>query len=215
MGFVSVFYAGLGYLALLAAILAGMLFMGDGSVVPGMDAGPPVAPLEGALVDTGLLLLLALLHGSARRGNLRRLMERSIPPELERSTQAWIAAAALVLLYVCWKPLPHSVWNLTGPAQAAISGLFFLGWTLILIGAFLTGRLEGALDALRGGLFIAAWATSSMSAGHLVLAAALTIHLVFDSLREGRAHTTRTAYSLQRHRLARQRVIRTQRAGEG
>ena len=38
MGIVSVFYAAFGYLALLAAILWGMLFVGDGAVFPNMDA---------------------------------------------------------------------------------------------------------------------------------------------------------------------------------
>ena len=79
MEIVSVFYAAFGYLALLAAIFWGMLFVGDGVNVSTMDAAGTAAPLEGAFVDLGLLLLLALLHGSARRGMLRHFARRSIP----------------------------------------------------------------------------------------------------------------------------------------
>ncbi|HEY3849876.1 MAG TPA: hypothetical protein VGL87_02815 [Steroidobacteraceae bacterium] len=142
MEIVSVFYAAFGYLALLAAILWGMLFVGDGVNVSTMDAAATAAPLKGTLVDLGLLLLLALLHRSARRGMLRHLARRSIPHPLERSTQAWAAAAALMVIYAGWQPLPQILWNATGPLQWALSGLSYLAWTLILIGAFLASRLD-------------------------------------------------------------------------
>jgi hypothetical protein len=70
MEIVSVFYAAFGYLALLGAILWGMLFVGDGILFPNMDAAGGAAPLEGAFVDLGLLLL-ALLPRSVSRGMLR------------------------------------------------------------------------------------------------------------------------------------------------
>ncbi len=137
----SVFYAAFGYLALLGAILWGMLFVG-GDVSANMDAAATVAPLEAVWIDLGLLLLLALLHRSLRRGMLRRVAGRSIPRELERSTQAWAAAAVLALIYAAWQPLPQVLWSATGALQSALSALFYLAWTLILIGAFLASHLD-------------------------------------------------------------------------
>jgi hypothetical protein len=93
MGIVPVFYAAFGYLALLGAILWGMLFVGDRVMFPNMDAAGTAAPLQAACVDLGLLLLLALLHLS--RGVLRHVPRRVIPRGRERSTQAWAAAAVL------------------------------------------------------------------------------------------------------------------------
>ena len=142
MEIVSVFYAAFGYLALLAAIFWGMLFVGDGVSVPTMDAAGTAASLEGTFVDLGLLLLLALLHRSARRGVLRHFARWSIPCRLERSTQAWAAAAVLIVIYVGWRPLPQILWNATGPLQWALSALSYLAWTLILIGAFLASHLD-------------------------------------------------------------------------
>jgi methanethiol S-methyltransferase len=239
MEIVSVFYAAFGYLALLAAIFWGMLFVGDGVNVSTMDAAGTAAPLEGAFVDLGLLLLLALLHGSARRGMLRHFARRSIPRRLERSTQAWAAAAVLVVIYTGWQPLPQILWNATGPLQWALSALFYLAWTLILIGAFLASHLDlyqitGAMGAERSaaaddgghaqvagkahftdtllhplycGILIAMWATSVMTVGHLLLAAAVTAYLLFDALwaahKSGAARESRGAFSLQGQRVAR------------
>jgi methanethiol S-methyltransferase len=142
MGIFSVFYAAFGYLALLAAILCGMLFVGDGAVLPNMDAPATAAPLQGAFVDLGLLLLLALLHRSMSSGMLRRFVQRSIPLGLERSTQAWAAAVALGLTYAGWQSLPQVLWIATGPFRWVLSTFFYLAWTLILIGAFLVSQLE-------------------------------------------------------------------------
>src|ERR1700733_6157286 len=110
MAIVSVFYAAFGYLALLGAILWGMLFVADGATFPNMDAAGNTAPLEAARVDVGLLLLLALLHRSVSRGMLRHFARQSIPRGLERSTQAWAAAAVLIVVYFGWRPLPQVLW---------------------------------------------------------------------------------------------------------
>jgi hypothetical protein len=239
MGILSVFYAAFGYLALLAAILGGMLFFGDDAVFPNMDAPGTAAPLEAASVDLGVLLLLALLHRSVSRGILGHFVRRAIPHRLERSTQAWAAAAVLMVIYAGWQPLPQVLWAATGPLQWALSGLFYLAWTLILIGAFLASHLEvfdiaGAagtpsaaaaddgghaqaaekgplMETLRqplyGGILIAVWATTVMTVGHLLLAAAVTGYLLFDSLwatrKSGAARAARGAFSLQGKRLAR------------
>jgi methanethiol S-methyltransferase len=238
MGIVSIIYAAFGYLALLAAILWGMLFVGDGATFPNMDAPTTAAPLQGALVDLGLLLLLALLHRSLSRGMLLDFVRRSIPRRLERSTQASAAAAVLALIYAGWQPLPQILWNATGPTRWALSALFYVAWTLILIGAFLASHLElfeigGAADAapsptddvgharvaekmpltgtlrqpLYCGILVAVWATTVMTVGHLLLAAAVTAYLALDGLwaarKTGAARESRRAFSFQDKRLAR------------
>jgi methanethiol S-methyltransferase len=142
MQIVSLFYAAFGYLTLLGAILWGMLFFGGGVVFPNMDAGGNVAPLRAACVDLGLLLLLALLHRSVSRGMLRRVAPWSLPSGLERSTRAWAAAGVLLLIYAGWQPLPQALWSAGGPLRWALSALFYVAWTLILIGALLVSHLD-------------------------------------------------------------------------
>jgi methanethiol S-methyltransferase len=227
MAILSLFYAASGYLALLAAILWGMLFVGDGASWPGMDAHATGAPLEAAIMDVALLLPLALMHLS--RGMLRRAAQRSLPSGLERSTQAWGAAAVLAVLYFGWRPLPQVLWSANGPLQSAFSAFFYIAWTLILIGAFLathrdlfeiverpeaasaaSARMAPLTDMVREplywGILMAAWATSVMTVGHMLLAATVTLCLLFDALavarRSGAARESRRAVSLPGERVA-------------
>jgi hypothetical protein len=137
----SLFYAAFGYLALLGAILWGMLFVGNGVIFPNMDAPATTAPLEAACIDVGLLLLPALLHRAVSRGMLWRVARR-LPRGIERSTQAWAAAAVLGVIYTAWQPLPQVLWNAPGSLQWMFSALFYVAWTLILIGAFLASHLD-------------------------------------------------------------------------
>ena len=238
MAIFSLLYAAFGYLALLGAILWGMLFVADGAIFPNMDAAGTAAPLEAACVDAGLLLLLALLHRSVSRGMLRHVAPRLIPRGLERSTQAWAAAMVLVVICAGWQPLPQVLWTAPAPLQWAFSVLFYTAWTLILIGAFLASHLDlfeiteatdaaasvAADDAERAqlawrapftdmlrqplywGILMAVWATTVMTAGHLLLAAAVTADLLFDALWAARkteaAQESRRALSLQGQRVA-------------
>jgi hypothetical protein len=220
MAIVSLLYAAFGYLALLGAILWGMLFVGDGANFPNMDAARTAAPLAAACVDVGLLLLLALLHRWVSRGMLRHFARRLLPRGLERSTQAWAAAIVLVVICAGWQPLPQVLWIAPGPVQWAFSALFYVAWTLILIGAFLASHLDlfaiaEAANVARSvvlrqplywGILMAVWATPVMTAGHLLLAAAVTGYLLFDALWAARkteaAQESRRALSLQGQRLA-------------
>jgi methanethiol S-methyltransferase len=134
-------------------------------------------------------------------------VRQSNSSRLERSTQAWAGAAGLALLYAGWQPLPEVLWNASGALQWALSALFYLAWTLIMIGAFLACHLDlfevaqarvGAPLAthtlrqpLYCGIFVAVWATRVMTAGHLLFAAAVTAYLVFDAL--WAAHKTSAA----------------------
>jgi len=215
MRIISVFYAAFGYLTLLAAIFWGMLFVGEGVNGSLMDAPATVPPLEALLVDLGLLLPLALLHRWAARGMLQHIREWSMPREIARASRAWAAALALVVLCAAWQPLPQRIWNFTGPLEWAMLALFYLAWTLVLIGAFLPGQTAGGTappDTLRvslrqplyGGILLAMWATSTMTVGHLVLATTVTGYLLFDSVWEARnmrAREAHRAYSFQGKRV--------------
>ena len=212
MGIVSVFYAAFGYLTLLAAFLWGMLFVGDGSN-PLMDAPATVSPLEATLVDLALLLALALVHRLMGRGMLRHITGWSIPRALAGSTQAWVAALALVVIYAGWRSATQTIWNAIGPLQWAICGLFYLAWTLVLIGAFLPSRTAGAAappeklraplcQPLYGGILLAMWTTSAMTVGHLLLATTVSAYLLFDGIWEARRAHARATRSERSHSRA-------------
>ena len=104
------------------------------------------------------------------------------------------------------------------PLQWAISALFYLAWTLVLMGAFLPGPTTGdaggtappgtlrvpLCQPLYGGILLAMWATSTMTVGHLLLAATVSAYLLFDSVwevRDTRARDTQRAYSFEGKRV--------------
>ncbi len=230
MAIVSVFYAAFGYLALLVAICWGMLFVGGDVGALYRGARGAEAPLRAGFVDVALLLLPALLYLGSRMlpGVSRRLAARG----LERSTQAWAAAAVLTVIYLAWRPLPHVLWSVDGSLQRVLSALFYVAWTLILIGAFLGRHLDPDDDAgrtaftaghapivarqarftdtlrqpLRCGLLMAVWVNPVMTVGHLLLAATVTTYLLADALRAARgpaaARGSRRGSSLQGQRVA-------------
>jgi hypothetical protein len=231
MGIASLIYVAFGYLSLLMTILWGMLFFGDSVLFPNMDAAGTAPPHEAALVDLTLVVLLTVLHRLASRGRLRRRREHPLPRALERGTQAWMGAAGLALLYSVWQPLPQMLWIASGPFKWALSALFYIAWTLIVIGAFLATHLDlfesaqgtglapaedgrpaaASLQTLRqplyGGILIALWATAVMTVGHLLLAGTVTVYVLCDALwaahqQRAAARATSRAFSLKGERVA-------------
>jgi methanethiol S-methyltransferase len=217
MGIISVLYAAFGYLALLAALFWGMLFVGDGSILPNIDRGI-ARPLPAMLVDLALLALLALVHRSVGRALLPRSM-RFIPSRLARCTAAWALALTLVVIYCAWQPVPETLWSASGSTEIALSAIFFVAWTLIFIGVFLASHLDlfeighrlapSALpDLLRqpmyAGILLAVWAAPVMTAGRLLLAGSISTYLVFDGLLQARhARAPGGELLLQGQRVAR------------
>jgi methanethiol S-methyltransferase len=217
MGIISFSYAAFGYLALLAALFWGMLFLGDGGILPNIDRGA-ARPLPAMLVDVALLALLVLLHRSVGRSLLPRPM-RFIPSRLVRCTAAWAAALTLAVIYSAWQPLPETLWSASGSTGVALTAIFFVAWTLIFIGAFLASHLDlfeighrltpSALpDLLRqpmyAGVLLAVWAAPVMTAGRLLLAGSISAYLVFDGLLYARhVRAPRGELLLQGQRVAR------------
>jgi methanethiol S-methyltransferase len=199
MSIVSVFYAAFGYFALLCAILWGMLFVGDGSVPARIDALGTSRSFQDALADGALLLLLAVLHRWLNRGIFGDSLRRRIPPELQRSTRAWAASVVLCVIFYTWHPIPQVLWSLKGAPELVLSSLFYVGWTLVLIGTFLAEHLDlsglpqSSIEGTRIlrqpiylGILAGIWSTSVMSVGHLLLAGAITGYLLLDGLADMR-----------------------------
>jgi hypothetical protein len=142
MDIFPVFYAALGYLALVVATLSAMLFTGDGGGVSMMDAVRVQSLPHAVYIDAALLGLLALLHGIVSQRILQDSPGRILPRALGRATQAWLASVLIVAVICLWRPVPQVLWKVSGPPAVLLSIGFYLGWTLALIGAFLTYHLD-------------------------------------------------------------------------
>lgn len=170
----------------------------DGPSAPGA--------VSAALLDLVLLGAFAVQHSVMARPAFKRMWTRVVPPALERSTYVLAASAVLALLFWLWQPLPTVLWSVDAPAARAVFGvLYVVGWATVFVSTFLLGHrsffgLEQVNDHVHDrspkasafrtpalyryvrhplyvGFIVAFWSTPTMSAGHLLFAAAATAYI--------------------------------------
>ena len=160
------------------------------------------------VVDVALIALFGLQHSVMARPGFKRAWTRIVPPPLERSVYVVAASLALILLFLMWRPIPSSIWSVENQIGAGILwALFATGWLIVLVSTFLISHFElfglaqvwgharGAGEVappkfrtpffyrhvrhpLYSGFFLAFWATPQMTAGHLLLAAGVSVYML-------------------------------------
>jgi protein-S-isoprenylcysteine O-methyltransferase Ste14 len=199
-------YGVLAYVIFFLSFLYAIGFV-EGLIVPkAIDTGA-VAPLsEALLVNVLLLSVFALQHSVMARKSFKRWWTQFVPVSVERSTYVLFSSLALALLCWQWRPLPDVVWRIADPqVAAAITGLSFLGFLLVLTSTFLINHFElfglhQVVANLAGrpmpqqrfrtpllygfvrhplylGFIIAFWAAPVMTLGHLLFAAVTTAYI--------------------------------------
>jgi hypothetical protein len=184
---------GLIYLVFSAALLYAVLFVGNLGAPRTIDLGPAGSPHQAWVIDGALLALFALLPVA------RMKVHPSVPdgPSVagrSAHARALLAGLALTAFFIVWRPLPQIIWSSSGAPASILRGLFYLGWTLVLISALIhhgrpfaapgatASRARGAGESMYPGLMLALWAAPSMTAGHLLLAAAATAYVLAAAL---------------------------------
>lgn len=200
-------YGVMGHLLFLAtyAWLAG--FVGDLLVPRPIDSPASNPPVLAAAIDIGLIVFFGLQHSIMARPGFKRLWTRIVPQPIERSTYVFASCAVTLLLIWQWRPIDFVVWNVQHrAARALLLGLFAIGWVMVpaasllishcdLFGTrqvwlYLRGRPYTSLPfrtpslyarvrhPLYVGWMIAFWAAPTMTAGHLLFAAAMTAYIL-------------------------------------
>jgi protein-S-isoprenylcysteine O-methyltransferase Ste14 len=199
----AIFFATFLYLI----IFVGDLNLGDLSPKT-VDNPPSDLTLGAALlINVALIALFGIQHSVMARQGFKRAWTKVVPRPAERSMFVLIASLVLVVMFRFWQPIDTIVWNVTGTiASDVLWLLFWIGWGTVLLSTFLINHFElfGLQQAwlhARGregqpptfrtpllykwvrhplylGFFIAFWATPQMTAGHLLLAAGVSIYML-------------------------------------
>lgn len=203
MGFALVAYA-----VFFATFLYLIAFVGDLPLVPvTVDRGPEAAVGTAFAINLGLITLFGLQHSAMARQGFKRWWTRIVPQAVERSFYVLAASLMLILLFWGWQPMNAIVWQVDNAVGAAVLwAIFAAGWAIVLLSTFLINHfelfgLQQAWFALRdraaaapqlrqpffyrfvrhplySGFFLAFWATPQMTAGHLLLAAGMSVWML-------------------------------------
>lgn len=190
-------------------------FVGNYFVPKSIDYPPSDAVGWALAIDLGLIALFGLQHSLMARPAFKRVWTRFVPEPIERSTYVLLANLLLILLIWQWRAVDVKVWDVpSGWGWYVLTALFVVGWLLVPAASMMISHFDlfGTRQAwlhLRGreyislpfrtpllygymrhplyvGWFLAFWATPTMTLGHLLFAAALSIYIVLASKVEER-----------------------------
>src|SRR5215211_5069941 len=204
----SLLFSLVAYAIFFATFLYLIVFVGDIPIAgQTVDRGPDAPVAVAVLIDVALIALFGLQHSIMARQWFKRAWTRTVPEHLERSAYVLAASAALIVMFLLWRPIPNIVWDVTGTAlEVPLWVLFATGWLIVLLSTFLINHFElfGLQQAwfhMRGreakpprfrqpliykwvrhplylGFLFAFWAASEMSAGHLLLAVGMSVYIL-------------------------------------
>jgi len=203
------------YLLALASMAAFVGFLAGFAVPWRLDAEPSVPWSRAVGTNLALIASFALLHSLLARASLRDRLLAAVPSQLVRSVYSLVAGAQIILLLAGWRPIPALVWHLeAGWARATAWSAFALGWGVVVaaLPALGSARLFGLRQAweaawgrsdvapaieprgiyrhirhpLYAGTILGMFAAPEMSAGHLLLAASLTLYTLAGARLEER-----------------------------
>ena len=195
------------YLVFFGTLLYAIGFVAGVVVPKTIDTGAEGPIGESLAIDVLLMSLFALQHSVMARRPFKRWWTQFVPIAVERSTFVLFASLTLMLLFWQWRPIPTVAWEITDPPiAAAVTGLSFLGWLIVLLSTFLINHfelfgLQQVVLNLAGrtmpeprfktpvlyrvvrhpiylGFIIAFWAAPVMTAGHLLFATVTTAYIL-------------------------------------
>lgn len=172
-----------------------------------VDRGIAAAPAVSLAIDVLLIALFGVQHSVMARRGFKTAWLRIVPEPIERSVYVLCSSLVLIVLMALWSPIDAVVWHAGfAPLAALLWMLFAIGWLVVLLSTYLISHFElfglaqvvrnwrgGVVEAPRfrrplfynlvrhplySGFLLAFWATPLMTAGHLLLAAGMTVYIL-------------------------------------
>lgn len=200
-------YGILAYVVFLIAFLYAIGFVGNIIVPKSIDSGIETTLLSSIFINVILLSVFALQHSIMARPAFKKWFTTIFSPAMERSNYILLSSLALILIYWQWQPITTIVWETESEiAIYILTGIFFLGWLIVLLSTFMINHFElfglaQIFDNLKNkqtpnpkfqtnylykivrhpimlGFIIAFWATPTMTVGHLLFTIVTTIYIL-------------------------------------
>jgi len=199
-------YGALAYIIFLVSFLYAIGFVGNIYVPKTIDSGAETTLLTSILINLGLLSVFALQHSIMARPVFKKWFNSIFSQAIERSTYILLSSLALLLIYWQWQPITTIVWDVESKIIIYfLSGVFFLGWLIVLLSTFMINHFElfGLAQIFNNfknrttpnpdfqtnyfykivrhpimlGFLIAFWATPTMTIGHLLFTLITTAYI--------------------------------------
>lgn len=200
-------YGILAYVIFLITFLYAIGFVGNMVVPKAIDSGTELALLPSIVINVILLSVFALQHSIMARPAFKKWFTKIISPAMERITYILLSSLAVLLIYWQWQPITTIVWETHNKISVTLmTGLFFLGWTIVLLSTFMINHFElfGLAQIFNNlknrqtpnpkfqtnflykivrhpimlGFLIAFWATPRMTVGHLLFTIVTTLYIL-------------------------------------
>jgi len=174
------------------------------SIDSGRASGPPVVAI---LINACLIAAFALQHSVMARLGFKRWLKKALPASVERSVYVMTASLVLGLIFWQWRPIPETIWSADSTLAVVIGwGVFGAGFAIVLISTFLIDHFD--LFGLKQvwaqfktrvpaaphfktplfyrlvrhplylGFMLAFWGGPTMTVGHLLFAAGMTVYIL-------------------------------------
>ncbi|MBI5762609.1 MAG: isoprenylcysteine carboxylmethyltransferase family protein [Planctomycetes bacterium] len=195
------------YVMFLAVFVYAVGFLGNAVVPRTINTGPSASLGMALAIDLALIALFGAQHSIMARPTFKRWWTKIVPQPIERSTYVFATNIVLALLFWQWRPMTGIVWNIeSGPIRNAVWGLFIFGWALVFVSTLLLNHFElfgmrqvtlyllgrphthlpfkvpmfyrHVRHPLYVGWIATFWATPTMTAGHLLFSAAMTVYIL-------------------------------------